>query len=145
MIKARIAGHPLHPAVVHFPIGLWFTTVLLDIVGLYQPDAVWYQISYWCLAIGLAFALPAVITGLLEYVSITSKDPAMNIATTHMMLMVTATALFGTSWVIRVMSAASSSAPTTWAISIACLGAITLAAGGWLGGTLVYRYGVGKE
>jgi uncharacterized membrane protein len=32
-IAARIAGHPLHPALVHFPIALWSATWVWDVLG----------------------------------------------------------------------------------------------------------------
>lgn len=143
MLRARIAGHPLHPALAHFPIGLWFTAVLWDVVGWWQTDLLWYQISYWCLAIGLIVALFTITTGFLEYLAIPPKDPAMNTATAHMMLMATATAVFGTSWVLRTISGWES-APTLWAIILTLIGAGLLGIGGWLGGMLVYRHGIGR-
>jgi len=64
-MRARFAGHPLHPALVHFPIALWMAAVLWDLVGWWQSsDPLWWQMSYWCLALGLAAALPAIATGL---------------------------------------------------------------------------------
>lgn len=144
-MRARIAGHPLHPALVHFPIGLWLAAVLWDLVGWWRPsDPLWWQMSYWCLALGLAAALPAIATGLLEFFAIPAGEPAIDAATAHMMAMVSATAIFGASWVVRAKTGAAV-APTTWALSLAFIGAAVLVAGGWLGGTLVYRHGIGRE
>jgi len=36
-------------------------------------------------------------------------------------------------------------APGAWALALSFVGAALLAVGGWLGGTLVYRHGVGRE
>jgi len=145
MIRARIAGHPLHPALVHFPIGLWLAAVLGDVVGWWRStEVLWSQMSYWCLALGLAAALPAVATGLIEFLALRADDPAIDTATAHMMAMAGAAALFGASWVVRTKTGAAM-APTGWALSLSFVGAAVLAVGGWLGGTLVYRYGVGRE
>jgi len=61
-----------------------------------------------------------------------------------MMVMVSATVIFGASWVVRAKTGAAM-APTTWALSLAFFGAVVLVVGGWLGGTLVYRHGIGCE
>lgn len=144
-MKARIAGHPLHPALVHFPVAFWLAAVLWDLVGAWKsPDPLWWQMSYWCLALGLAAALPAIVTGLLEFLAMEPDDPAMNAATAHMMAMIGATAIFAASWVLRAKAGAAT-APTLWAISLALVGAAVLGVGGWLGGTLVYRHGIGSE
>ena len=144
-MRARIAGHPLHPALVHLPIGLWLAAVLWDLVGWWRPaDPLWWQMSYWCLALGLAAALPAMATGLLEFLALQSDDRAINTATAHMMAMFGATAIFGASWVVRAIAGAAA-APGVWAVSLAFVGAGLLAVGGWLGGTLVYRHGIGRE
>lgn len=144
-MRVRIAGHPLHPALVHFPIGLWLAAVLWDLVAWWSPqDPLLPQLSYWCLALGLAAALPTIATGLAEFFALAPDDPAIGTATAHMMAMVGATALFGASWVLRARTGAAE-APTAWVLSLALVGAAVLTAGGWLGGTLVYRHGVGRE
>jgi uncharacterized membrane protein len=144
-MRARIAGHPLHPALVHFPVGLWLAAVLWDGVGWWRSNEVlWPQMSYWCLALGLAAALPAVATGLVEYFALNSDDPAIDTATAHMMAMAGSAALFGASWVVRAKTGIAV-APNGWALALSLIGASALAVGGWLGGALVYRYGIGRD
>jgi len=144
-MRARIAGHPVHPALVHFPVGLWLAAVLWDLVGWWRASEVlWPQMSYWCLALGLSAALPAIATGLVEFFAMNSDDPAIDTATAHMMTMAGAAALFGATWVVRAKTGIAT-APTALALGLGFAGAATLAVGGWLGGTLVYRYGVGRH
>ena len=144
-MRARIAGHPIHPALAHFPLGLWLAAVLWDLVGWWRTgETLWGQMSYWCLALGLAACLPAVATGLIEFVALRADDPAIGAATAHMMAMVCATAMFGASWVLRAKAGAAA-APGLWAFALALAGAGVLSVGGWLGGTLVYRHGIGRE
>ena len=145
MLRARVAGHPLHPALVHFPVGLWLSAVLWDLVGWWQAsDPLWWQLSYWCLALGLASALPTVVTGLIEFLAIPPGEPAMDTATAHMMAMLGATFIFAASWFLRAKAEAAGN-PTMWALLLSFAGAAVLVVGGWLGGTLVYRHGVGRE
>ena len=143
-MRARVAGHPLHPALVHFPIALWLAAVLWDLAGAWSRDPLLRQMSYWCLALGLAAALPTIVTGLVEFLSIQPGHPALDVATAHMMTMLCATAAFGASWAIRAAAGAASD-PSMWALLLGFLGAGLLLAGGWLGGTLVYRHGIGRE
>lgn len=142
-MRLRIAGHPLHPALVHFPLALWFTAVFWDAVGWLRPDPLWWQMAYWCLALGLAASLPALIAGLADYLDLPPEHAGVDAATAHMMAMLSATAAFGASWMLRALHGAAS-APSQWALLAAFLGALLLGIGGWLGGTLVYRYGVAQ-
>lgn len=143
-MRLRFAGHPLHPALVHFPLALWFTAVLWDVVGCWQAGTLWWQLAYWSLALGLVLAFPAIVTGFLDYLALPPDAAGMNVAINHMMAMMTATAAFGASWVARALNGAAQ-APSLWAIAFAVGGAVLLAVGGWLGGTLVYRHGVGRD
>jgi uncharacterized membrane protein len=144
VLRVRIAGHPLHPALAHFPVGLWLAAVLWDLVAWGLQDPLWRQLSYWCLALGLAAALPAIATGLVEFLALPPDHPAIGTATAHMMVMATATALFGASWVLRAQAGAAA-APGAGALGLSFVGAAALLAGGWLGGTLVYCHGIGRE
>jgi len=143
MLRARIAGHPLHPALVHFPLALWMVAILWDLVGWRQADPLWWRMGYWCLALGLVASLPALITGLLDYFALRADEPGVNAATAHMMVMMSATAAFGASWIMRAQAGAAV-APSAWAFALALVGAALVAVGGWLGGTLVYRHGIGR-
>jgi len=139
-MRARIAGHPLHPALAHFPVALWLAAVLWDAIGWWRvAEPLWGQMSYWCLALGLVTALPTAATGLIELLSLPPGEPAMATATAHMTAMLTASALFGASWIVRAVGGAAA-----WAIPLALAGASALLVGGWLGGTLVYRHGIGR-
>lgn len=144
MIRARIAGHPLHPALVHFPLALWFAAIFSDLVGWWLADPFWWRMGYWCLTFGTAAALPAIVTGFLDYVALPPKDTSFNVATAHMMVMLSAATAFGASWMLRTQAGVAV-APSALAWALALIGAGLLAVGGWLGGTLVYRYGLGRE
>jgi len=143
-VRARIAGHPLHPALVHFPLALWFVAILWDLVGWWQSDPLWWQMGYWCLTLGMAASLPALVTGVLDFLGLRADEPGLNAATAHMMVMLSATTAFGSSWMLRALAGAPV-APSNWALGLALVGAALLAVGGWLGGTLVYRHGIGRS
>lgn len=143
MLRARIAGHPLHPALVHFPLALWFFAVFCDLTGWWRDNPFWWQMGYWCLTFGVAAALPAIVTGFLDYLTLPPTSAGFNPATAHMMVMLSATTAFGASWMVRTQAGVAV-APSVAALTLALTGAALLAVGGWLGGTLVYRYGIGR-
>lgn len=142
--KLRIAGHPVHPALVHFPVALWPASLLWDVVGLWRGDPLWWQLSFWCLALGLIAALPAIAAGFLDYASLPNDHPAMGTANAHLAIMAGATTGFLVSLLLRGGPAVSGPSPPLLAVGLSAVGAVLLVVGGWLGGTLVYRYGVGR-
>ncbi len=140
-MRVRLAGHPVHPLLVHFPAALWPASLLWDALGWWRGDALWWQMSYWSLALGATMAVLAAVTGFLEYLGLPPGVRAMQTATAHMLVMLTATGAFVASWLLRSGTAA---APPPFAVGLSLAGLLLLLVGGWLGGTLVYRYGVGR-
>lgn len=140
--RLRVADHPVHPALVHLPIGLWFGALAWNGVAWVRPDPLWWQLGYWCLALGLLAAVPTILAGLLDYLALAPDEPAIDAATAHMMVMLSATAAFAAGWLLRAGTGATL-APPLWAIVCELAGGTLLAIGGWLGGTLVYRHRLG--
>lgn len=65
--KANVAGHPIHPMLVYFPVAFWILAFVLDVVyeaGGGGNDLV--QFSFILLVAGFAMALAAAIPGLME-------------------------------------------------------------------------------
>jgi uncharacterized membrane protein len=143
-MRAQLSGHPIHPLLVHFPVALWPASLLWDGVGWWEGGVVWSQMSYWCLALGCAMAAFAAIAGFCDYLRLAPQAPALSTATTHMLIMLIATTAFVASLVVRAVSGRALP-PTPLALGLSLVGFAFLVAGGWLGGTLVYRYGVGRE
>ncbi len=142
---ARFAGHPLHPAVVHFPVALWSISLVWDALAAWTGAATWWHAGFWCLAAGLVMALPAAATGFMEFITIEDAHPAAATATQHMLVMLCAVCVYAVALVIR----AGPAAPEGWRLVAVLLlsasGLVLLAVGGWLGGKMVYRYGVGRS
>jgi uncharacterized membrane protein len=100
--------------------------------------------SFWCIALGLAMALLALMSGFMEYATLSDDHPAQKTAVAHMMVMFGATSAYAASLLAR--GAPNVSAiPSALAVGFSITGLLLLVAGGWLGGTLVYRYHVGTS
>lgn len=55
----RVFGHPLHAVLSDVPVGLLGTSLVWDAVGLWRGEPVWWAISFWAIALGLAVAAAA--------------------------------------------------------------------------------------
>jgi uncharacterized membrane protein len=139
----RFLGHPLHPALVHFPMGLLPLSVLADLLVFWTKQTFWEQFSFWILAAGLAAAVPTLLTGFLDFLAIPEQEePAARTAQTHMMVILSALTSFGLSLFFRLEPSVSNQ--KVWAFCLSLLGLILLLWGGWLGGELVFKHGIGR-
>jgi uncharacterized membrane protein len=60
--KAKIMGHPIHPILIPFPLGLLSTSVVFDVVYLLTGNGKWSEISFWMIAAGAWWAIRAPTT-----------------------------------------------------------------------------------
>jgi len=133
--------HPLHPALVHFPVACWSLATLSDFAGLWLGESAW-QWSAGLLLVGCAAGLLAMAAGLLE-LSRVPEGPALRDVYLHMGLMLTAFALYSTRLLLRV-DHLQPLAPDVLSLWLDVAGFAALAIGGWLGGRLVYGHGIGR-
>lgn len=126
---------------VHFPVALWTGAVVLDLFGLVSPRGWVWQLSFGCHVAGVTTAGVAMLAGFLDLRSVAQGGSARDTAVSHMLAMSTAWLLFLTAAALRAASPAS--APSWWTIAVALAAFLVMAFGSWLGGQLVYRFGVG--
>ena len=136
------ARHPLHPAVVHFPVACWSLATFADIASLWLGQPAWWLAGV-LLAIGTLAALAAMATGLVEFVRIEAGNPALRDANRHMLLVMAAWMLYAASLFLRVQDMALV-APGLPALATSIAGFLCLGAAGWMGGKLVYQHHVGS-
>lgn len=138
-------SHPLHPALVHFPVACWSLATLADLASLWLGQPAWWLAGV-LMAIGTLAALAAMAAGLLELAKITETSPALRVAQWHMLAAMCAWLAYATSVFLRLDPGHDTVAlarPGHWAIALSVAGFACLAITGWLGGSLVYRHGVG--
>jgi uncharacterized membrane protein len=140
--RIKIAGHPLHPMLIVFPLGLLATAVAFDISALITGNNGWFNISYWIMAAGILGGLLAALPGLIDWAAIPNNTRAKAIGLWHGGGNVVVLLLFALSWFIR---REHTEVPTTQALALSfvALGAALIT--GWLGGELVDRLGVGVD
>jgi uncharacterized membrane protein/nitrite reductase/ring-hydroxylating ferredoxin subunit len=147
MIKAFLQGkpfrHPLHPALVHFPIGLFLLSLVLDVVSYLRfTSGSLFQASFYAMAIGLAAGILAVIAGLADRAEIRLDHPARKTANLHMTLNLSALGLFVINLFLRLRQP-ELAVPPLGNLLLSLLGVGMILFSGYLGGTMVYDDGVG--
>ncbi|OFZ19628.1 MAG: hypothetical protein A2X94_17455 [Bdellovibrionales bacterium GWB1_55_8] len=144
ILQGRFLGHPLHPIIVHLPVGLWVASFIMDIIHLASGAPGPAIASYYSILIGLVAVLLAAPTGLADFLSIPARTRPKRIAATHAIANVGITVIYFVNFVWRM--GPGGSAPTTVTTAqfiVSLVSVILLSASGYLGGLLVYQYGVG--
>ena len=140
--KAKLLGHPVHPMLIVFPLGLLATAVAFDIVALAQSDSSWFRTSFWMIAAGVIGGLCAALFGIIDWLAIPSATRAKRIGLYHGALNIVVVLLFAASWLMR---QTNSQIPSSAALSLSFIAVCLALVGGWLGGELVDRLGVGVD
>jgi nitrite reductase/ring-hydroxylating ferredoxin subunit/uncharacterized membrane protein len=129
------AGHPIHPIITDITVGAWLIGSAFDIVSHFKPSKANRQIADTLVTIGTVSAVPTALTGMADYSGLPKQ--AMRSGTLHALFNAAGFALYGASLVSRKVGNRNLGV----ALSLLGLGAVTVS--GYLGGDLVYRYGVG--
>jgi uncharacterized membrane protein len=137
-----LPGHPLHPPLTDVTIGAYAFALIAGVLskaGVAEHSAA----RAWWLALVVALASSAltVLTGFVEWLEITRGTPLFRTATTHMLVMATASVFF-------LLAAISGHACyldaeiTVAPFILTLVGFAILMVGGWLGGAITYVYGM---
>jgi len=141
----RLRGHPIHPMLVHFPVAFWTVATVAyvaDAAGMGEAATAIAKLSN---ATGLIMAIFAMAAGLLELRAIDSQSEAMRVATWHMMVMATAWVCFLLALLLSISARAALDHATAQLAGVASAGVgfLLMSVGGWLGGRLIYEFGIG--
>lgn len=133
----KIAGHPLHPMLVQFPIVCFILTFVFDILYTRgQTDVA--QWTIWLLGIGLGMGALAAVAGLTDFLG--EKRIQGSDAIRHALANVTAVVLEVVNLILRLKSTESVGSTGVY---ISLVVVLILLYSGWKGGDLVYRHGMG--
>lgn len=139
----RLFGHPVHPMLVHFPIAFWTVAMFGYMSEAAGAGDLAGMVARFSNTAGLAMAALAMLAGLADLRPIDRQSPAMTVATRHMMVMATVWTCFLFALMLPILPDLDQSAAQLGAAAAAGFGFLLMAIGGWLGGQLVYRHGVG--
>lgn len=137
---ASIFGHPIHAMLVPFPIACFIGALLTDIAYAKSANVQWANFSIWLITAGLVMGGLAALAGITDFAG-DPKIRRIGAAWAHGLINIAV-------WVIELFNAFvhsrdgwTSVVPT--GITLSAVAVALLAVSGWLGGSLVYRHGVG--
>ena len=133
------AAHPLHPAIAHFPVALWLAAAAADGLWMFTGDAAWTAWSRTALLGGTLAGVVAVLAGGLELVLRRIPREAITTLVAHVGCMFVALTCCAASFALR-----RDGVPPPAALALSFTGGAAVALGGWFGGSLVYRFGLGS-
>lgn len=148
--KARIAGHPIHPMIVAFPIAFYTATVATLLAYIGTQEAFWYRVALISNVAGVITAVIAVLPGAIDLFSLPQHSRARSTGLKHAGFNLLATALFAVTafiiyrgWTERVMVDGTYRFDATIPLAMSVVAWVSMVIAGSLGWTLVQTYHVG--
>jgi uncharacterized membrane protein len=140
--RVKLLGHAIHPMLIVFPLGLFATAVIFDVITLATNREIFTVAAQYMIGAGVIGGLLAAVFGLIDYLRIPGGTRAKTIGLWHGLLNVAVTGLFVGSYILRETEPAN---PSVIALALSFTGAAVALVGGWLGGELVERLGVSVD
>jgi len=141
-VPSRVAfrQHPLHPAVVMYPVAFLSTIVLTDLLFVLLDDAFWARLSLLLGVAGLATGVVAALLGFADFVLV--REIRRHIAAwSHFIAAVMVLALAAAGVMLRWADPVAAVWP--WGLLLSSVTWVLVTTAGWLGGTLSFKYGIG--
>lgn len=135
-------GHPAHPPLTDLTIGAYtfaLIAAILSKAGIAEQST---ARAWWlALVVALVSSVLTVLTGLLDWLQISRGTPLFRTATTHMLVMITASVFFLLAAIFgHRCYVASDVGVGPFILTIVGFAALTV--GGWFGGAIVYGHGM---
>jgi len=144
--RMKIAGHPIHPMLVAFPIAFYVAALLGYAIYGASENRFWFQLGYVANVAGVVMAVVAAIPGFIDWaVGIPSNSKAKGVGLTHMLLNVTALAVFAINALLQARQWNALVPDSTVATVLAAIGVGVTIAAGFFGWALVQTYHVGVD
>jgi uncharacterized membrane protein len=139
---AAVAGHPLHPMLIPFPIAFLVSTFVCDLIFWRTGNPAWSTAALYLLGAALVMAGLAAVAGLTDFFG-DERIRQMSSAWHHMIGNVIAVLLALINWYRRYADGDAAVLP--WGLVLSTLVVLILLYTGWQGWGLVYKGRVGVE
>lgn len=144
LLEGRLLGHPIHPMVVHFPAALFPTSLLFDLLSHGPGPAPFLKVAFYTMAVGEAAAVVAAVTGAIDYFAkLVPGTPAFRVGTLHALLNAGILLLYGFNLGLRIGPALEAPKTPVSPLLLSVAGVAVLTVSNYLGGRLIYHFGVG--
>jgi len=137
---AQIAGHPIHPMLIPFPIAFFVSTFVADLIFWQTRSEAWANATLWLLGAGLVMAALAALAGLTDVLG-DEKIRNLSAAWLHAGGNVVVVLIELFNWYLRYRQGSVAIVPTGLTLSLVVV--LILLFTGWKGWEMVYRHRVG--
>ncbi|HYC97914.1 DUF2231 domain-containing protein [Brevundimonas sp.] len=137
---AKIAGHPIHPMLIPFPIAFFVGAFAADVAYWQTGNAFFASGAAWLIGAGLVMAALAALAGLADFLG-SRAIRALRPAWLHLVGNVTAVLLELWNLILRLGDPAAAVVPMGLGLSLVVT--LLLLFNGWMGWEMVYRGRVG--
>lgn len=135
-----IAGHPLHPLSVIFPIAFLAGALGTDVGYWLTSDPFWARASLWLVGAGLAGGLVAAIIGMSDFLQI-ERVRKRTAGWAHMIINITLLVLTAINLYLRLGNPVGAILP--WGLVLSTIVGTLTSVSGWYGAELSYRHKIG--
>ena len=139
MARLTVAGHSVHAIINDWPIGLFSTSLVFDVLHVATKNPVFARVGYYMLASGYATGALAAASGIADYKALEKKGEVKRLANRHAQLNSAIMVLMGISLFARRKNKDTVGAGSM-ALSLASNALTILSA--WYGDEMVYGHGV---
>jgi nitrite reductase/ring-hydroxylating ferredoxin subunit/uncharacterized membrane protein len=141
--NAHLSSHPIHPMLVVFPLGLWISSFVFDVLGIATKNGLLWVTGFYMIIGGCIGALAAAIPGAIDWTkSIPPKSSAKKRGLIHAVLNVSILCMFIFEAIHR---GSALRQPDGISLGVSAVAVAVLGYSGWLGGTLSYRNQIGVD
>jgi uncharacterized membrane protein len=141
-LQGKWLKHPLHPALVHIPTALWPTGFVFDLLSQFNAENTFVQLAFYAILLGLLAALAAIPTGYADWTDIRREKPAWKLGLIHLILNVIISALWAINLWLRLESFQTATSVPPGLLGLSSLATLLLLVSGYLGGRMIYAYGI---
>ena len=143
--KVKLAGHPIHPMLVAYPIVLYTATLVCYIVYSSNHDVFWFRVAYVANISGVIMAVVAALPGLIDWLNIPSDSRAKKKGFFHLVCNVIALILFALCFFLQKDKWNESQPTIGLSIPLTAGGFLLTSIAGFLGWTLLQKHHVGID
>lgn len=141
--RVSLFGHPLHPALIHFPVAALTGLIATDLAYVFTEDPFWSRASLWLSGVGTFGGAISGCAGLADLILVRQIRRVIT-AWCHAILAVMLLSLASLNWLLRYTTDAAG-AIVPWGLYLSLLSGLLIGTTGFLGAQLVYEYAVGID
>lgn len=137
---AAVAGHPLHPMLIPFPIAFLVGAMAADLVYWNVRTFFWANMAAWLVGAGFVTGILAASVGLIDFWTIQRARTYVE-GWIHFIGNATVLLVTFVNMLLRIANVEEAVLP--WGLALSAVASVLLAVTGWYGGELSYRYRIG--